>query len=680
MQLSDTDIFWDEQGNQIIKMEDGVELGVEGQLLWIETPCIIMEGCVVQANSIGSFTTIERKTKIAQDVEIGRYCTIGENCCIGIDDTNAGYLSTNVLFQWNLDIEESQKQTVLLNDITLIGNNVKIENDVTVRRGVSIGDGAIIRSNSIVENDVFPYSVVEGNPAKIRYYRFNKRIVEQLKSLHWWDYNAEVFSGLSGYVNIDDVGQIIRKVQTGTPDMDKTIICINDQKKQVIREQKGDKTVIYEEEYTGEQIRGGISKGTFYDAISKKLHVEGWLVPSRAYHEVEVYLGEKFLGKAQKHVLRKDVFRDHPEYRESRCGFVFEKRIEIEEEEIEITVIARKQDVTVIKRSEVIFRITQETLLCNGKLEYKFLKRIAMMTRCGISDFIKEIKTVDKRKILVCYGNCQIDNLVSLILTSEKLREIYLILYFPPVQSVDEEECKNGFPDTVIREIDLFIYQDVSRENKFSARLASIELIEKLREDAIRICIPNVYWTGYFPQFCANKYNPQLQGIRGGLFPYGDKNIHRLWREHDADEIVFILSQEDFYSKEEVMANAELSLQELRNREAVCDIKISDFIEAEYKEHYLFYTTNHPTNYLLKELVIRIFDHLLMKISDIHEEIAEENDSREIAIYPSVKKYLGLRFKKETFCWLTLIKNESLTFQDYVIDYIKYCKSERGTI
>jgi acetyltransferase-like isoleucine patch superfamily enzyme len=48
-----------------------------------------------------------------------------------------------------------------------IGNDVWIGEGVFVRRGVEIGDGAIIASRAVVTNNVPPYAIVGGTPARV---------------------------------------------------------------------------------------------------------------------------------------------------------------------------------------------------------------------------------------------------------------------------------------------------------------------------------------------------------------------------------------------------------------------------------------------------------------------------------------------------------------------------------
>ena len=79
---------------------------------------------------------------------------------------------------------------------TVVGNDVWIGQNVTILPGVHIGDGAIIGANSVVAKDVPPYSVVVGNPAEVKKYRFDEGTREFLLKLKWWDKDVEIIRKL----------------------------------------------------------------------------------------------------------------------------------------------------------------------------------------------------------------------------------------------------------------------------------------------------------------------------------------------------------------------------------------------------------------------------------------------------------------------------------------------------
>lgn len=76
---------------------------------------------------------------------------------------------------------------------------VKIGNDVWIGANSfihasnvkSIGDGAIIGAGAVVLEDVPPYAVVVGVPAKIKRYRFSPEMIETLLRVKWWDWSFD---------------------------------------------------------------------------------------------------------------------------------------------------------------------------------------------------------------------------------------------------------------------------------------------------------------------------------------------------------------------------------------------------------------------------------------------------------------------------------------------------------
>ncbi|WP_346393695.1 CatB-related O-acetyltransferase, partial [Vibrio cholerae] len=74
---------------------------------------------------------------------------------------------------------------------TVIGNDVWLGYESTIMPGITIGDGAIVASKSVVTQDVPPYSIVGGNPAKVFKHRFEPHVVDKLLAIAWWDWSAE---------------------------------------------------------------------------------------------------------------------------------------------------------------------------------------------------------------------------------------------------------------------------------------------------------------------------------------------------------------------------------------------------------------------------------------------------------------------------------------------------------
>lgn len=72
---------------------------------------------------------------------------------------------------------------------TIVGNDVWIGQNATIMPGVHIGDGAIIGLNSTVGNDIEPYTISVGNPARVTRKRFDDELISLMLELKWWDKN-----------------------------------------------------------------------------------------------------------------------------------------------------------------------------------------------------------------------------------------------------------------------------------------------------------------------------------------------------------------------------------------------------------------------------------------------------------------------------------------------------------
>ena len=74
---------------------------------------------------------------------------------------------------------------------TVVGNDVWFGRKSVIMPGVTIGDGAIIAAYAVVAQDVPPYTVYGGNPARFIKKRFDDELSALLLRLRWWDLPAD---------------------------------------------------------------------------------------------------------------------------------------------------------------------------------------------------------------------------------------------------------------------------------------------------------------------------------------------------------------------------------------------------------------------------------------------------------------------------------------------------------
>ncbi|MDL0235442.1 CatB-related O-acetyltransferase, partial [Clostridioides difficile] len=122
---------------------------------------------------------------------IGKFCSIACNAKFLMTSGNHSMKSKSTytfpIFyeEWKLDINHITDAWDNKGNI-IIGNDVWIGYDSIIMSGVNIGDGAIIGTRAVVTNDVPPYSIVGGVPAKIIKKRFNNDTISKLLKIKWW--------------------------------------------------------------------------------------------------------------------------------------------------------------------------------------------------------------------------------------------------------------------------------------------------------------------------------------------------------------------------------------------------------------------------------------------------------------------------------------------------------------
>lgn len=136
----------------------------------LEKGLIISKSRLGSYNYVGHFSIMDR-------VQIGSYCSVASHVTIGGAEHSVDNVSTSFqLF--------SQSN----NAITVVEDDVWIGAKATIRRGVKIGRGAVVGAGAVVLNDVEPYSVVVGVPAKHIRYRFDEAKIKLIENSRYWQF------------------------------------------------------------------------------------------------------------------------------------------------------------------------------------------------------------------------------------------------------------------------------------------------------------------------------------------------------------------------------------------------------------------------------------------------------------------------------------------------------------
>jgi len=285
------------------------------------------------------------------------------------------------------------------------------------------------------------------------------------------------------------------------------------------------------------------------------------------------------------------------------------------------------------------------------------------------------------RKVAIIHGNCQTACVKGYLLTNKEFTDKYIFWVTPRIFHLTCLEKYNVLKElNLLYKVDLFITQQISDENRFHRELSTNNMIALLRKDCRIVKIANMFFLGYHPQHKANEHKilEEFSVSGKGLFMIGESNVDDLLAKGcSTDEIIEKLNDENFYSKEYLENRARIELENLKEREKIIDVKMADYIEANYKKEILFHSCDHPIEKLLFELSKRILLYLgnedtNVYYSSCHEALKYQDEP----IYPAVIKAFGLdeRYKNQLYYPNKFMDSSILlSFDDYIRTYIEMC-------
>lgn len=136
--------------------------------------------------SAGASLLLEAFPSRPPGVTIGRYTSITPSVRAFNADHPTDWKSTHAFF-YNPALGYVKRDLLERTKLT-IGNDVWIGHNAILLPSVSmIGDGAVIAAGSVVFQNVPPYAVVGGCPARLIRYRFSREAIERLQASKWWE-------------------------------------------------------------------------------------------------------------------------------------------------------------------------------------------------------------------------------------------------------------------------------------------------------------------------------------------------------------------------------------------------------------------------------------------------------------------------------------------------------------
>jgi hypothetical protein len=181
----------------------------DGRITSLSKEPTLHEPVQLTKTELGAWTEIREKSRLsdvelgdysylmervqAEHAAIGKFASIASDVRIGppnhpIDRPSAHHFTYRAamyelgrddesIFEWRND------QKVELGHDTWIGHGA------TVVPGVSIGTGTVVAAGAVVTDDVGPYQIVGGVPARRIDRRFSSETASKLQATAWWDWD-----------------------------------------------------------------------------------------------------------------------------------------------------------------------------------------------------------------------------------------------------------------------------------------------------------------------------------------------------------------------------------------------------------------------------------------------------------------------------------------------------------
>lgn len=268
---------------------------------------------------------------------------------------------------------------------------------------------------------------------------------------------------------------------------------------------------------------------------------------------------------------------------------------------------------------------------------------------------------------LLIYANCQ----------GQELQKIFSHFYSTQFNVIPTRpvQLKSNFNinEKVLESVDIFLYQEIG--NSYGDEFSSKSILKFLNHNCIKIKFPSLYFNAYWPNYIKNPvYRPlrSVNTMNSGLMPYGDMNIIKFINEGKSlEDIINLLLDDNFYSKNVIIDCIDQSYNELREREREnkCDLCISKNLINLFQKEYSFKTINHPNAHIYFILIDEFMKLISLKSVPYYDYNID--CSYEQPIYPSVIKALDLKFIDSTYRFKYYFNNR-LSFERFIDYYFKH--------
>lgn len=230
------------------------------------------------------------------------------------------------------------------------------------------------------------------------------------------------------------------------------------------------------------------------------------------------------------------------------------------------------------------------------------------------------------KELCIIHANCQGEPLIERLHLCPKFADRFECVLIT-------NYIREPMPDELLARCSLFLYQYLGPQWD---ELASDVLLDKLPTTARNLCIPNMFFAGYWPTWSGkagfNFRCTHLDELTDTALPL--------------EEVILLYLHADMAGKHDLLSLVAETLKRERERESHTPIKYLDIISQEYRSEQLFNTVNHPCKRLMNHVARGVLDELGFAPPNeaTLDALGEPFPEFEQPIHPKVAAFFGWDF------------------------------------
>ena len=260
------------------------------------------------------------------------------------------------------------------------------------------------------------------------------------------------------------------------------------------------------------------------------------------------------------------------------------------------------------------------------------------------------------RKLCILQANCQGDEINRLLETHSRFMSHYRIKRFT-------NYTHELIPAEELARCSLFLYQHLGDQ---WGEISSNRLLAKLPEKAVALCLPNMFFKGYWPLWTSDS-----------PVGYGDILLNRLIDEGASKPAILKVYLHSNALNETMIKKAlDDTIAQEREKEKRWFMTTTGLVLRNWRREFLFHTANHPGGSLLLYVTNGLLDALGMPPldADAPNRVVPRTEAFpmysffDLPIHPKVSEFHKLSFGGEGYRFRVFQKR--LTFEQYISRYI----------